>query len=173
MITTSALPSGNCPRCWQRDSRHSRRAPRCGRKVWPSEIGPRTGPAATMTAFSPVRRLQDHFALTFAASSPCCRRRRAFAFSAEARQSVHGRRVPPVQLGNSEHPEDHRPHDQALLGPWSSGCRTVMDRDLAAPGSVRRVLRVAHHGAALCQRFRIPASGGVGACRFSLSFAVI
>ncbi len=54
-------------------------------------------------------------ALAFAASFSAVSSTASFAFSSEAQQHVHRRRLPPLQLGNPEYSEDHRLHDQAQI----------------------------------------------------------
>ena len=66
-----------------------------------------------MTAFFTETIRKAGMALAFAASFSALSSTSSFAFSAEAQADVHRRRVPPVQLRNPEHPEDHRLHDQA------------------------------------------------------------
>ena len=74
----------------------------------------RAGPMEPkMTASFPCTVRKASLALAFAASllgdfvdCKLCFQRRGAA-------DVHGRRVPPVQFGNPQHPEDHRLHDQA------------------------------------------------------------
>ncbi len=73
-------------------------------------------------------------------------------FQRRSAVDVHRRCVPPLQLGNPEYPEDHRLHDQQRSS-LSSGCRAVMDRDLAAQ------VRQARRAVSGCSRFPESACG--------------
>ena len=112
-------------------------------------------------------------------ASPRCRRPSSFAFSAESAADVHGRCVPPVQLRNPEHSEDHRLHDQAPRRLSAAVAATVMDRDLAAAGPqgrrtvtcVRLELRtnacVRCDAGVACVSAGMPAAGEVPVAGFS------